>query len=75
MNSKGVTPVGANVPLPSTSNFLIGATMPLIGSVVSDRMGQQPQTKRFQQALKSFKDSQKQREEGTTEKKQEVTVI
>ena len=40
MNSKGVTPVGANVPLPSTSNFLIGATMPLMGGLVSDRIGQ-----------------------------------
>ena len=40
MNSKGVTPVGANVPLPSTSNFLIGATVPLMGGLVSDRVGQ-----------------------------------
>ena len=63
LNSKGVTPVnGSQVPLPSTSNFLIGGAALPVGGLSDYRpplTGAQvvPTTKRFQHALKGYKES------------------
>jgi hypothetical protein len=67
--SKGVTPSG-NVPLPSTSNFLVGASSGFAGVLPELRQSQQiaPTTKRFQQTmtLKNLHDTLRQQKDEAT---------